>query len=313
MKKTTMPKKKMAAGGINKKSLPKAQDGKFQQVNAINPNYKMDSSGAMFPKMAKSDYTSNNKNLLGRNVSTEYDVGIGKGTITKTVTNRKGEVVRQSQPRVLNSKKVERKMTRQMGRDASTDPSESSGSFARKGAIVKKKMAKGGSASSALKTFNDNKAIAYKKAGGAMAAYKKTLKKAQTGLGTPFQEYMKTPGAVASDTVMKTVSPDMPELQGGPGYWNAAKRPVAKNPNNQNLLEKVYEQTYGQGWRGDTGQPARGETFEQYKRRMGPLKKGGSTMAKGGATKAKKFAALAPPYNKATAADRIAGAKKKKK
>jgi hypothetical protein len=33
----------------------------------------------------------------------------------------------------------------------------------------------------------------------------------------------------------------------------------------------------------------------------------------GGATKAAKFAALAPPYNKATAADRIAGAKKNKK
>ena len=33
-------------------------------------------------------------------------------------------------------------------------------------------------------------------------------------------------------------------------------------------------------------------------------------MKKGGATKAKKFAALAPPYNKATFADRIAGAKK---
>ena len=33
---------------------------------------------------------------------------------------------------------------------------------------------------------------------------------------------------------------------------------------------------------------------------------------KGGATKATKFAALAPPYNKATFADRIAGAKKKK-
>jgi len=31
---------------------------------------------------------------------------------------------------------------------------------------------------------------------------------------------------------------------------------------------------------------------------------------KGGATKATKFAALAPPFNKATAADRIAGAKK---
>jgi hypothetical protein len=34
---------------------------------------------------------------------------------------------------------------------------------------------------------------------------------------------------------------------------------------------------------------------------------------KGGTTKAKKFAALAPPYDKITAADRIAGAKKSKK
>jgi len=37
-----------------------------------------------------------------------------------------------------------------------------------------------------------------------------------------------------------------------------------------------------------------------------------SKMKTGGATKATKFAALAPPYNKATFADRIAGAKKKK-
>jgi hypothetical protein len=35
-----------------------------------------------------------------------------------------------------------------------------------------------------------------------------------------------------------------------------------------------------------------------------------SKMKKGGATKATKFAALAPPYNKATFADRIVGAKK---
>jgi len=37
-----------------------------------------------------------------------------------------------------------------------------------------------------------------------------------------------------------------------------------------------------------------------------------SKMKGGGSTKATKFAALAPPYNKATFADRIAGAKKKK-
>jgi hypothetical protein len=36
-------------------------------------------------------------------------------------------------------------------------------------------------------------------------------------------------------------------------------------------------------------------------------------MSKGGATKATKFAALAPPYNKATFADRIVGAKKNAK
>jgi len=37
------------------------------------------------------------------------------------------------------------------------------------------------SKSNPLKTFNDNKAMAYKKAGGAMSAYKKSLKKAKEG------------------------------------------------------------------------------------------------------------------------------------
>ena len=41
-----------------------------------------------------------------------------------------------------------------------------------------------------------------------------------------------------------------------------------------------------------------------------PEEKNGGMMKKGGATKAKKFAALARPFNKATAADRIVGAKK---
>ena len=152
----------------------------------------------------------------------------------------------------------------------------------RKGGMTKKKMADGGTT--------------------------KRLTKAQPGLstGTPFQNYLKTaPGAVPSDTVMQTVWPG--------DKWDYPKKPVAKNPNNQTLLEKVYEQTYGQGWRSED-RKADDETFEQYKRRMGPLqKRGGAKMAKGGATKAKKFAALAPPYNKATAADRIAGAKKRAK
>lgn len=47
-----------------------------------------------------------------------------------------------------------------------------------------------------------------------------------------------------------------------------------------------------------------------YNARTDTMKKGGPVYKKGGATKAAKFAALAKPFNKATAADRIAGAKK---
>jgi len=61
----------------------------------------------------------------------------------------------------------------------------------------------------------------------------------------------------------------------------------------------------------DSKIPMKGPGAPVYK----PLlaKKGGAVKYKtGGATKAAKFAALAPPYNKATFADRIVGAKKKK-
>jgi hypothetical protein len=48
-----------------------------------------------------------------------------------------------------------------------------------------------------------------------------------------------------------------------------------------------------------------------YNARTDTMKKGGVAKYKpGGAAKATKFAALAKPFNKATAADRIAGAKK---
>jgi hypothetical protein len=113
-----------------------------------------------------------------------------------------------------------------------------------------------------------------KKKGGVAKYRTGGIKKYQPGggTGTPFQNYLKnTPGAVPSDTVMQTVWPGE--------KWDYPKKPVAKNPNNQNLLEKVYEQTYGQGWRSED-RKADDETFEQYKRRMGPLKQ------KGGAAKA---------------------------
>jgi hypothetical protein len=104
---------------------------------------------------------------------------------------------------------------------------------------------------------------------------KKKLPKAQIAGQTPFQQYMKNPGATASDTTMRTLYPG--------SSWDAPKSPVSKNPKNQKALEGAFEKTYGQNWKSESGQPAPGETFEQYKRRMGPMKKGGATkMAKGG-------------------------------
>ena len=121
-----------------------------------------------------------------------------------------------------------------------------------------------------------------------MGGLVKKLVKAQAGIskGTPFQQYMKIPGAVASDTTMQTVNPSMEKLS-GPGVWNAPKKPVAKNSKNQTTLENAFNQTYGEGYRNETGQPAKGETMEQYKRRMGPMKKGGAVKkyAKGGSLK----------------------------
>ena len=128
--------------------------------------------------------------------------------------------------------------------------------------------------------------------GGVIKAVKKvvkkitrpTLRKAQKGkivkTSTPFQNYMKTPGAIASDTT-----------QSFTGSRDGSK-PV---------LDKAYYDTYYAG--------------RENERRTGNDKvkydaNGKRVYKKGGATKAAKFAALAPPYNKATFADKIVGAKK---
>ena len=112
----------------------------------------------------------------------------------------------------------------------------------------------------------------------------KPLMKAQKGkivkTVTPFQNYMKTPGAIASDTT-----------QSFTGSRDGSK-PV---------LDKAYYDTYYAG--------------KENERRTGNDKvkydaNGKRVYKKGGATKAAKFAALAPPYNKATFADKIVGAKK---
>jgi hypothetical protein len=95
----------------------------------------------------------------------------------------------------------------------------------------------------ALKVFNDNKANAIKKASASMSAFKKSLPKAQMGVSTPFQDYMKTPKAVPSDTVMGI----NPVRQVVSGY--SPTLPKAKNSSNQKALENAWEKTYGQDYK----------------------------------------------------------------
>jgi hypothetical protein len=105
--------------------------------------------------------------------------------------------------------------------------------------------------------------VKMKTGGATKASFKKSLPKAQYGIGstTPSGQIVKTPEDVAKIKAMQ-----------------------------KRLLQKPVD---------------------VYTKPI--VSKPVPTQKTGGATKATKFAALAPPYNKATAADRIAGAKKNKK
>jgi hypothetical protein len=59
-----------------------------------------------------------------------------------------------------------------------------------------------------LKVFNDNKAMAYKKAGGEMAAFKKSLKKAQDGTEMGNDMMINKPGSTGG--YQKSSNPIIP-------------------------------------------------------------------------------------------------------
>jgi hypothetical protein len=133
--------------------------------------------------------------------------------------------------------------------------------------------------SNPLKTFNDNKALAVKKMGGVQASFKKKLPKAQTGT------FVKAPIVkVPKGPATKTWNVGDPTPSGQ----------FVKTPQDVERLNAMERQ--------------KGYAAERQK-----ILATGSNLKTGGATKATKFAALAPPFNKATFADRIVGAKKNKK
>ena len=85
----------------------------------------------------KSDYTSTSKGIF-RDRTKDYNVD--KGTITKTVKNKKGDLVKKV-TKNLGSDKVERKMNSRKDYDQgypNNDVFDSSSSFAKKGGSVMK-------------------------------------------------------------------------------------------------------------------------------------------------------------------------------
>ena len=162
----------------------------------------------------------------------------------------------------------------------------------------------------ALKVFNDNKVMAYKKAGGAMSDYKKYLKKANDGMSVTDPPTSGTQGPSAAKDFVPASSGRIPLTEPTVSY-------------SRNDLPFVNAGTIGLN-----GQPIGKTAADAINRQMrrdsaagrdvkAPFKRrGGSTkMAKGGAASFGMLSVKAgiDKNPKPTAADRIAGAKKKNK
>jgi len=168
------------------------------------------------------------------------------------------------------------------------------------------------SKSNPLKTFNDNKDMAYKKAGGAMSDYKKYLKKANDGMSvTDPPVSTGTQGPSAAKDFVPASSGNLP-LTGPTVSYSRTNLPFV----NAGTI----------GLNGPIGQAAADAINRQMRRDSAAgrdvkapfQRRGGSTktkMAKGGATSFGMLSVKAgiDKNPKPTAADRIAGAKKKNK
>jgi len=147
--------------------------------------------------------------------------------------------------------------------------------------------------SNPLKTFNDNKAMAYKKAGGEMKAFKKYLTKAQNGIaGIPKQGSMIGPQTEieAAMSNIKNYQPPIPfankesgikgyeKIKGNYGKGNSGygtnTKPRSK-PNNPVNYRDEIQKNYG------TGQDGTLTTDDMMKlKARGILKKGGPVKRK---------------------------------
>jgi len=87
-------------------------------------------------KTEPTKYTSTSRNILGRTKTTSFDVN--KGTITKSVTSKKGDPIR-SKVKNLDSNKVQNRLIQQKNFDEGIDTwdgDEGPGSAMKKGGSV---------------------------------------------------------------------------------------------------------------------------------------------------------------------------------
>jgi hypothetical protein len=144
--------------------------------------------------------------------------------------------------------------------------------------------------------------------GGVIKAVKKvvkkitrpTLRKAQNGIEMDDSMMINKPGSTGG--YKAPVRPASEYMSGKPGGVSG-RTPGRARPNARPPMTRQDMINVGK----DKNSPYYGAS-EQDMIKKGMISK--PPYKKGGATKAAKFAALAPPYNKATFADRIAGAKK---
>ena len=104
--------------------------------------------------------------------------------------------------------------------------------------------------SNPLKTFNDNKAMAYKKAGGEMAAFKKSLTKAQTGIAVNSQPM------IGPKTEMQSIMSNVSNFQ--PPIPRANTPSISEMSRNRNLSDQERMDIY-------KSRPEPKGTYDEYK------------------------------------------------
>jgi len=255
--------------------LNKARDGRFQQLNDMNPNYTMDpSNGAAIPK-------SFDRPVKEGPLSEATDKKLNTffpSTAPVTIPNAPQEAVGTDREGEYNQRANMERNMRQAGW---------SRPFKTGGATTKK--------------FNN---------GGTTDPNKYVMNKTNVFGKFKHKEISKN----KFDRVSKRYGKQEGSEQSGNSTTISQQVHSGRRPNNSvSRVDEVRQAAELEKMKKQVPQKPAKPTKPTKRMSIPPLKSPGPSFKQGGTTKAAKFAALAKPFDKATAADRIAGAKKNKR